>query len=311
MRTTQAKIEDLDSHQGQLVSYMQRLNREAAVAWEWLQNPENQKLFEKEVFGPPMLTCSIKDPRYSDLIQAFLQDSDFFCFTAQTVQDHKKLSHHLYDLQGLSVHIRTCSADFNSFRRPTSLEELKAFGLDGFAIDYIDGPAPVLAMFCSEKRLNSTAIGLADLTEEQYNAIIKDDRIRYFAGGKQFYTSARRAEYGAHAVSTRVQQVRHDTKFWKDTPVDMDDSVKVELQRQLADAVAKNQELRKENARLGELMETLRTEATKMRDDVVRYSACNFLGPNQLTSMTGETTISEKRTPKGTQRLASSPRQDR
>ncbi|KAH7628743.1 putative SMC5 protein [Sordaria sp. MPI-SDFR-AT-0083] len=270
VRTAQAKIDALDSHQGQLLSYLQQINRDAAQAWEWLQEPENQKLFEKEVFGPPMLTCSVKEPRYSDLIQAFLQDSDFLCFTAQTKNDHSTLSTQLYDVKGLSVNIRTCFADINSFRRPTSQEELNALGLDGFAIDYLDGPDPVLAMLCAEKRLNSTAVGLADISEEQYNSIISDGRIRYFAGGKQFYTSTRRVEYGANAVSTRVQQVRGG-KFWKDTPVD--DSVKRELQRQMVEAVGQLQELKQENTRLVELMDALRAEVAKMRDDVEQVRA--------------------------------------
>ncbi|KAK3358333.1 hypothetical protein B0T24DRAFT_600219 [Lasiosphaeria ovina] len=53
---------------------------------------------EKEVFGPPMLTCSVKDPRYSDLVQSLLQDNDLLCFTAQTKDGHKKLSNQFYEI---------------------------------------------------------------------------------------------------------------------------------------------------------------------------------------------------------------------
>jgi hypothetical protein len=33
-------------------------------AYRWLL--ENQSKFEKEVFGPPIVTCSITDPKYAD-----------------------------------------------------------------------------------------------------------------------------------------------------------------------------------------------------------------------------------------------------
>ena len=270
-RTAQARLNALDSDQGQLLSHLQQTDREVAQAWEWLQ--QNQNLFEKEVFGPPMLTCSVKDPRYKDLVQAFLQRDDFLCFTAQTRQDHKTLSDQLYDVQKLSATIRTCFADVNSFRRPMSQAQLNELGLDGFVLDFLEGPDPVLAMLCSEKNIHKQAIALGDISEEQYDKITMNGNIRSFAAGRECYQIKSRAEYGPGAVSTAVTQVRKGS-FWSDKPVD--DSVKRELQNQLAEAVGEFQELKKENIRLTGLMDALRAEASKMRDEVVRYSACRY-----------------------------------
>lgn len=262
IQAAQQKIEALDSQEGQLLSQLQQNNKDTARVWEWLQ--ENQGLFEKQVFGPPMLTCSVKDSRYTNLIQAFLQDGDFLCFTAQNFKDYKLLSDQVIKKLGLSATLRCCTADVNSFRRPTSQAELTAFGLDGYIIDYLEGPGPVLAMLCSEKKLHSTAIGLADISEEQYNSILGDGRIRYFAAGKQSYTCTRRVEYGPNAVSTRVQQVRPG-KFWTDKPVD--DSVKREYQSQIAEATGELQELKKQNKELLERVDALRQEITTINDE--------------------------------------------
>ncbi|KAJ4402804.1 Structural maintenance of chromosomes protein 5 [Neurospora sp. IMI 360204] len=261
IQTAQEKMAALDSHQGQLLSKLRQANNDAAQIWEWLQ--ENQNVFESEVFAPPMLSCSVKDPRYSNLVQAFLQGDDFLCFTTQSPEDLRKLNHQIVNVMGLSGTIRCCTADVNSFRRPTSQAELNALGLDGFIIDFIEGPDPVLAMFCAEKQLHRTAIALADISEEQYDKITLDGRIRFFAAGRQSYHITRRVEYGSGAVSTRVQQVRPG-KFWTDKPVD--DSVKRELQRQVAEAVGEREELKKENTRLLGLINASREEITKIND---------------------------------------------
>lgn len=285
IQAAQQKLDALDSQEGQLFSQLQQKNNDAAQIWEWLQ--ANQKLFKQEVFGPPMLTCSVKDPRYTNLVQAFLQDGDFLCFTAQNYDDFQVLSDQAIKKLGLSATLRCCKADLNSFRRPLSQAELTAFGLDGFIIDYLEGPGPVLAMLCSEKRLHSTAIGLADISEEQYNRITEDNRIQYFAAGKQSYTCIRRVEYGPHAVSTRVQQVRPG-KFWTGKPVD--DSVKREYQREIAEATGELQELKKQNKELLERVDALRQEITTINEEIVRYLTGKFSAHNQLTPITGENT---------------------
>ncbi|KAL0466634.1 P-loop containing nucleoside triphosphate hydrolase protein [Neurospora intermedia] len=268
IKTAEEKIAALDSHQGQLLSQLQQANRDAAQIWEWLQ--ENQNVFEKEVFGPPMLTCSVKDPRYSNLIQAFLQESDFLCFTSQTRKDHKTLSDQVINKMGLSATLRCCEADVDSFRRPTSQAELNAFGLDGFIIDCLEGPSPVLAMLCSEKKLHSTAVGLADISEEQYHKITLDGRIRFFAAGKQSYMSNRRVEYGPNAVSTRVMQVRPG-KFWTDKPVD--DSVKRELERLRDRARFEREELKQTHDELVGRMDVLRNEIITIKDKLEQIRA--------------------------------------
>ncbi len=123
-----------------------------ARGWEWLE--ANKRHFSKEIFGPPMVTCSIKDQRYSNLVQSLMQNDDYLCFTTQCVEDHRKLSHQFYEEMGLSVTIRTCPMALESFQRPVGPEALAAMGFEGLAVDYIEGPAPVLAMLCAERRLH-------------------------------------------------------------------------------------------------------------------------------------------------------------
>ncbi|KAK4133334.1 SMC5-like protein [Trichocladium antarcticum] len=221
----QNNLQGLESQQGKLLNQLKKFNPDVARGWDWLK--DNQAQFEKEVFGPPMLTCSVKDNRYTDLVQSMLQADDFLCFTAQTKEDHKKLSDQFYNSMGLSVTIRSCFTSFGSFRSPLSKGELTGLGFDGYVIDYLEGPEPVLAMLCSEKRVHMSAVALNDISDEQFDRIQQAENLTQFAAGRQLYRITRRREYGPGAISTRVTQFTKG-RFWTNQPVDMTE--KAELQ---------------------------------------------------------------------------------
>lgn len=239
LRRLEAKLQSLDSKEGRLRSQLERMFPDGAKGLEWLE--KNKDKFEKEVFGPPMLTCSMKDDRYRDLVQSVLQKDDFLCFVAQTAKDHRTLSHYLFKELGLSVSIRSSLAPYSEYRNPIPREQLKSFGLDGYATDYIEGPEPVLAMLCGEKRLHTTAVGLSDVSEEAYQRLQQVDSIGQFAAGKTSYRVTRRREYGAHATSTRVRNIQPG-QFWRDQPVDT--AEKAELKQQVERAQAEYLDLK-------------------------------------------------------------------
>lgn len=209
---------------------MKKYHPELASGWEWIE--ANQDQFEKEVFGPPMVSCSIKDERYSDQIQALLQNDDFFCFTAQTRNDFKKLSDQFYRVMSLSVVIRTCLNPLQSFRPPVTPDEAERMCLDGFAIDYLDGPAPVLAMLCSEKGLHRSGVSLSDHTDAQYESLVQSGTVNQWAAGKQSYQVRRRREYGPQAMTTVTKNIQPG-RYWTSQPVDTQE--KAELSRRLAE----------------------------------------------------------------------------
>ncbi|RYP06854.1 hypothetical protein DL764_002902 [Monosporascus ibericus] len=216
---------ELESAQGQQLALLKKINPDAAAGWAWLQ--EHQDEFEKEVSGPPMITCSVKDDRYSDLVQSLLQRDDFFCFTTQTRHDHKKLSAKFYGELGISVTIRTCGSPFASFRPPIPIEQAQEMGLDRYAIDLIDGPEPVLAMLCAEKRLHASGVSLGDITDAQYQQLVNGERISNWAAGQIMYRITRRREYGAGAVSTTTRKVIPGS-FWKDQLPDDGESARLQ-----------------------------------------------------------------------------------
>lgn len=212
--------DDLDSfntQQGQQLNFMKRNFPEIATGWEWVANHQDQ--FEKEVFGPPLISCSIKDEQYSDQVQSLLQFDDFTCFTAQTKGDYKKLTEQLYRVMSLSVVIRTCAQPLENFKRPVGEAEARDLGLEGFAIDFLEGPSPVLAMLCSEKRLHLSGVSLREHNDAQYDRLVRGGSVSQWAAGKQLYIVRRRREYGPQAMTAITKRIQPG-RFWTSQPVD-------------------------------------------------------------------------------------------
>ncbi|KAJ8128889.1 hypothetical protein O1611_g4743 [Lasiodiplodia mahajangana] len=247
LKTLGQEFEALNSQQGMKLAQLKNVHAEAARGWEWLQ--ENQDQFQKEVFGPPMLTCSITDKRYSDQVQSLLSQDDFICFICQTPSDHKKLSNQFYGQMGIAVPIRTCGSDFASFRPAIPRDRLREFGLDAYAIDYLEGPEPVLAMFCAERKLHTSGVARGDISNAQYEQIMAAERIPQWAAGKQIYRVARRREYGPSATSTSTRSIMQG-RFWTDQPVD---------ERERADIENRMEEVRQK-------LTTLREEGVDIRE---------------------------------------------
>ncbi|KAF4339283.1 structural maintenance of chromosome (SMC) [Fusarium beomiforme] len=268
IRQVENDIQSLETQQGQQLKFMRKNFPELATGWDWIQ--EHQGDFEKEVFGPPMISCSIKDERYSDQVQSLLQGDDFACFTAQTKNDYKKLSDELYRVQSLSVVIRSCAQPLDAFPRPVSVDEARDLGLDGFAIDFLEGPEPVLAMLCAEKRLHQSGVSLRDHNDAQYDRLVRSGRVNSWAAGNQSFIVRRRKEYGPQAMTAVTKNIPPG-KFWTSQPIDAQE--KQELNKRLIELNGERDTLKQQYLELQDKIQTIEDRKTSTFDNIKRLKS--------------------------------------
>ena len=274
------ELEDLDSKAGQQNTKLKKESKDSAIAWEWIQ--KNQDQFEKRVYGPPVVECSVKDPRYVDVIEAAFSKTDFICFTVQTRADFKTLHKKLHKEMRLSeVNIRTMTGGLDNFQPPVSQQELGRYGLEGWALDYVDGPEPVLAMLCSDgPRLQQTAVALQDTTPQQYE-MLQNSPIACWVSRKSIYKINRRREYGPGATSTTVRDVRR-ARCWTEQPVDM--NAKRALQENIAGWKDEVDSLGAEFKGLQEELANLKEQKERVAQEKVNASS-HAHHPSMLTDI--------------------------
>ena len=221
-------LAQLESQAGKQGMKLQKLSRETGQLWQWVQ--QHQTEFEQHVYGPPVVECAIKDPRYIDLVESLFQRGNWLSFTAQSYNDFKKLSDIAHDRLGLSeVNIRQVTYGLDRFRPCCGEEEMRRYGFEGWALDLINGPDPVLAMLCGEVKLHETGVSMRDTTPQQFQ-LIQNSPVQTWVTSKTFYRITRRREYGPDATSTQTRSLRKAT-VWTDQPVDL--TAKREIQERI------------------------------------------------------------------------------
>ncbi|KAI3007463.1 hypothetical protein CBS147346_3272 [Aspergillus niger] len=251
IKQAERQLQNLESQAGQQENKLGRLSADSVRAYHWIQ--QNQDKFEKEVFGPPVVTCSVKDPKYADAVESFLQRTDFMAFTTQTRNDFRTLQRILCGEQKLTdISIRTCSTPLDRLQ-PSAAEadEFREFGFECWAKDCLSGPDPVLAMLCSEKGLHQIPISHADMADNDFERL-KAGRLVSWVSGRINYTVMRRREYDA--ISSRLRPLR-PARVWTSQPVDASERQAVTQKiRTLKGEVQEVQEqINSEKARLEQL----------------------------------------------------------
>jgi chromosome segregation ATPase len=146
-------------------------------AWRWYQ--QHRDLFEEEIFGPPILTVSAKNPRYADAIETLIRGCNT-AFVCQTQADYLKFSREVFgsrDYAGLGLASVTIK-EFSGTRaprvenhvRPYTTEQLAELGFEGVALDFIEGPGPVLNMLCHDASVHASPVSAKPFTPEQNQA---------------------------------------------------------------------------------------------------------------------------------------------
>ena len=266
MDQAEKRLRSLDSQSGQQEARLEGLSQESLQAYRWLLDHQDE--FEKEVFGPPVVTCSVKDKRYTDALETLIQTNDLAVFTAQTRNDFRKLQTILCGQMKLGdINITTCSVPLDTFRPPWTNDELMDHGFDGWALDYLAGPAPVLAMLASEYNLYKTPVALREISEGQFQRLADTPTITNWVSGKRSYKITRRREYGPDAHSTSVKDV-WQARFW--TVGSADISAKNKLQSNIQEWRQEMQEYADNDDSDKKLLGRLHAERDEVEKERVR-----------------------------------------
>ncbi|KAL8871981.1 MAG: hypothetical protein Q9174_002305, partial [Haloplaca sp. 1 TL-2023] len=252
----QRDLENLESQAGQQENKLRQSSYDTWKAWDWIK--QNQGEFEQPVYGPPIVECSVTDLNYVDQIETLIQRTQMLTITCQTNNDFKKLGNILHDRLHLAeVNMQNMAAKLDQFQPPVPREELSRYGLTGWALDYVKGPEPVMAMLCANVRLHQTGMADRDTTPEHFD-LLQNGPIENWVTKKSSYKIARRREYGPSATSTNVRDIKK-AQIWTNQPVDT--RAKRDLQENI-------EGWQSEVAQMKTEYDDANTEVTRLRNEV-------------------------------------------
>lgn len=273
-RELQSRLNALDTQAGQQEERLKDYSRDTYRAWDWIK--QNQKEFKHPVFGPVMVECSVNDSETAAALESLIGKSEMKWITAQCREDFEKLQRVLTREQKLDdIFLRTFRIDNHpTFQPPVPEADLERFGLDGWAIDHLQGPPQLINMLCSEKRLHMCAIAKRDITQAQHELIAASPIQSYVAGNKST-RFVRRAEYGAAGSAANVRDLPR-ASIWTNLPPDLGRRAKMQqdLSRITSDIFERREEqtaILDKNKRIVEEIKQEEAAARELRDQKSTY----------------------------------------
>lgn len=258
-------LHDFDSQAGRQINKIAQYSRDTATAWKWVQ--DNQDQFEKEVYGPPLITCSVKDPRYTDAVESLFRQSNMLTITAQTQADYRLLNakFHSAEMKLAEVRVQTSTQTLaESIGQPLAdLTQLNRMGFDGWVIDYIDAPEPVLAMLCNDIKAHKTAVTLQDITPEQHDMVLRTGIMSFVTKNTSYKITTRR-EY--NASSTQTSSINR-ARFFVDRFVDT--SGRRVIEENLKEVNRKFEALKEEATEMSRKIEQCQSTMGSKNDEMV------------------------------------------
>ena len=230
IRHAQEEVDSLRSQSGQQRNKLGKLSQDTLRAWDWIE--QNRHRLKSEVYGPPLISCTVKDRRYAAMMESLMKKGDYCRITCTNVDDWKMLqgvfSHelHISDVSLFNAKLR-----LRDWPSPLNGDQMRNVNLEGWALDFLEGPEDVLAMLCEEVKLHSTGIITREISDEQFREL-ENSGLSNWLTPKSSYRVTRRAEYGPQAKSTRVVPVPDNARQWSSQGVDV--SMEMEMKQRIA-----------------------------------------------------------------------------
>ncbi|RVD86682.1 uncharacterized protein DFL_004945 [Arthrobotrys flagrans] len=295
-------ISRMNNIAGQRVETLRKASPESFTVFEWLQ--KNKDKFKGPVYGPPIVECTVKDPRYQAEIESLFSQGDKFAFTCTSRGDFDILINSVYGDNrnekglGLSeVTIKYIEKGLDEFPRIASKDELSSWGFDGLAIDFINGPSEVLSMLCNSIALHRVGISKSKLSLTQHQSVKMGKKMTRWVADGVSTSIRRRSDYPD--TETELNSHIGQPQFFKTVEVDKhrieekrqrQNQLKGEIDeinREICVKKANFQELEDRASSLQEEKNALLQEKGNMQRAVAKYQRIRTLLSNEQEILEG------------------------
>ncbi|KAJ2450766.1 Structural maintenance of chromosomes protein 5 [Coemansia sp. RSA 2336] len=201
------QLQDLDNVAMRRREALRQFNEDTVRALDWLE--KNRDMFSQHVFAPACLEATVSDSAMASIIDTVMTASSLKMFVTQCEEDYHIFTREVNDKLKLRVDVVYYRQSLSSFKPPMPCSELKSLGFDGYALDFIEGPAPVLAAICSRDNVHQIPVakGRVDNDRVESSQLFKE----YIAEGTRFTIS--RGRYGSKSATVMTSRVKTKSRL--------------------------------------------------------------------------------------------------
>ncbi|KAG8897958.1 Structural maintenance of chromosomes protein 5, partial [Tulasnella sp. 403] len=270
------ELADLDNVAKRRLDALRRVDADCAATIEWLRKPENRHRFKMEVTEPAIVSLDVPDLRYVDQVEACISFQQAKTFVCACEEDYKLLGRLVNDTDEalgrrgrITVWFRP--KDESRLNGPSlSEEQLREFGFDGYATDFVNAPEGLMWYLKKELNMHRTAVARTPnvRVKETIDKISAGPGGNFIAGNLLYRVS--RSAYGKNLAQTSTSNIGSARNFKFDA---VDPATKQNIEAQIASKTeelqrqeAGNEQITREQKALGEKV----AACNKRQDEVKR-----------------------------------------
>ncbi|XJO76391.1 hypothetical protein BDV3_006922 [Batrachochytrium dendrobatidis] len=252
------ELEQLDQIRHRKLAALKRGDKDAYNATMWLQ--DNLSMFEKHVFEPICMEVNLKDTRYAAVLETLVKPSHNTTFVTQCKQDYNRFCEEVISIRKWRVNVVYFDRPLSSWTPEHPRQLITQLGFDGYALDFIDGPEPILSALCQMCFLHTNAIALGKLPD----LVAAEKKLRVFIANNDLYS----VKHAYGHTSTRAKRIANPR--YLDLSVDI--KLKTRLEQEQQEIMAQLQvisetskQLEMESSKIRELDQELREEKASLK----------------------------------------------
>lgn len=182
-------------------------------------------------FEAPIVSCSVTDVSYARYIEQCIPNNDLFAITVSSKADFDAALPIVLDQHNAPIR----HSNHMGVPQPAvSRERMLELGFDGYLLDFIKGPAPVLGMIFNSAKLDKIPVRKRPFTNDQINVLTKSGPNgravfdKFLAGDICF--TVKQSRYGQKLTFYNSESI-NQPKYFSSTGISLD--VRQEYQRNI------------------------------------------------------------------------------
>ena len=193
------ELSKMESTRHKKLEFLRRYEPHSFEARQFLN--ENRALFASHVFEPICLELIIKDPESASIIESSLSRQALTSFVFTDEVDYNTFLSEVADNRKLHVNAILVKQRLSSFKSPMSQEEIRRYGFEGYFLDAVTAPEPILVALCDSFKVHLLPISK---TAVDFKRVDESSGIRkYCAGGFSYEVSRDSRDNSVTAVISR------------------------------------------------------------------------------------------------------------
>ncbi|KAJ1979212.1 Structural maintenance of chromosomes protein 5 [Dimargaris cristalligena] len=169
MERKQTELQQLEDVRNQRLVALERFDADTHKAVLWLR--QNRDQFQEYVFEPICLEINITDANFAKAVESLIQSSTMKTFVCQTEGDYHLFTREINDRLRLKANVvLILDKTLADYKAPVSPDQLHDFGFEKYALDLIDGPAPVLVALCDMEKIHATPLSRRAINHDRVDS---------------------------------------------------------------------------------------------------------------------------------------------